>query len=255
MTPNDETLNNTAVQRALMIPEVLGMIFRWIRLDYKGEWLSYNSPYNGANTLYSCILVSNLWYQEAIRYLWQGADSDMPFACNTLDLLGKIAEPRRQLYAKFIKSACLTHSLCRLNITEHVEFPNLMEIYFIEGLLPSDFNELHFVNNRVERIIFESSLPQDRDSNSQLPRGYDAHLADILPCFPHLKTVHFVVLVAIEPYVTEEILCHLPIVKIYGRSYWCDRKECWDLRGKVEVIWDEYLHKRISLEESFQGSV
>lgn len=99
MALNNEHLNISAVQRALAIPEILSQVFACF----------YSYDKRSCSQLLSCALVSKLWFSEAMRWLWRNPmPCHSPSTCrDVLDLLDKIPEARRNIYATYIKIATL----------------------------------------------------------------------------------------------------------------------------------------------------
>jgi hypothetical protein len=103
----------TVVQRALLMPEILSTIFKWISPDQSGWWCVYNKEgdeeyaHTREGVLARCGLVNKLWYNEAMRCLWREPTHGF-FASSLQQLFAKIDPARRQFYANFIEAAILS---------------------------------------------------------------------------------------------------------------------------------------------------
>ncbi|KAF2096260.1 hypothetical protein NA57DRAFT_79027 [Rhizodiscina lignyota] len=110
MANSTETL---AVQRALLMPEVLSAIFKWIHEDNASFWYAKDGHrdthyrYGREGVLVRCGLVNRLWFKEAMRCLWMEPNVGFFRQCNLPALFAKINPSRRQFYADFIKKAVL----------------------------------------------------------------------------------------------------------------------------------------------------
>jgi hypothetical protein len=106
----------TAVQRALLLPEILSLIFAWIRQDrdyfYRGnfdeeEW-EYRLSYGREGVLLRCGLVNKLWYAEAMPIMWSSPWSLGCVVPNSLpQFFLNMDPPRRQYYANFVETVTL----------------------------------------------------------------------------------------------------------------------------------------------------
>jgi hypothetical protein len=92
----------TVAQTALLLPELLELIFHHVRLDHTNS--DYDDEY-----LVPCGLVSKLWFHECMRNLWGVIPIYYgdPSKCNLPNLLRPIAPARRQFYASLIERAVL----------------------------------------------------------------------------------------------------------------------------------------------------
>ncbi|KAJ5379880.1 uncharacterized protein N7496_002308 [Penicillium cataractarum] len=143
--PSSTTVEMTAPQRVLSIPELLGEIFEWIALKENPKhrsqpWICHcNGPCKCPNntTLRRCALVNHLWFQEAMRLLWErpGKPNANPFS--------RIPPARRQIYANFVKIFCLSLRLRhhrwlgkQKKVLRDITFPNatIAYIYAFPGL-------------------------------------------------------------------------------------------------------------------------
>ena len=111
----------TASQRALLMPEVLSVIFDWIFEDREGGCIERPKTeedadgnddgvvrvyYEGPSVLFHCALVNKLWFDESIRHLWREPYIWEHSGVTTLTSHMKRLEPaRRQFYANFIEAA------------------------------------------------------------------------------------------------------------------------------------------------------
>src|ERR1700761_4333209 len=93
-----------AVQRALLMPEILSAVLIWITLDEFGD---IHHGYGPGGVLARCGLVSKLWFNEAIPYLWRDLTM-MGYMYHHLSALFALVEPtRRQFYANFVETATI----------------------------------------------------------------------------------------------------------------------------------------------------
>ncbi|KAF7352188.1 putative rta1 domain protein [Mycena venus] len=85
---------DTVVQTALLLPEILDLIFRHVH----GTYCSHKD-------LATCGLVNRFWYQESMPNLWRDLTTSN---CTLPSLFHNIGPARRQFYANFIERADLT---------------------------------------------------------------------------------------------------------------------------------------------------
>ncbi|KAK8137299.1 hypothetical protein PG984_005239 [Apiospora sp. TS-2023a] len=113
----------TAMQKALRLPEIVGMI---------AEALHDDDLVRASVTpsLGSFVLVNPLWFDCAVHLLWRHI-SDW-YGRNLLDIFEKVDPSRRSFYAAFVQDATIVtelhHETIRRKLLSEVEFPMLREL-------------------------------------------------------------------------------------------------------------------------------
>ncbi|GKZ38034.1 hypothetical protein AbraIFM66950_009948 [Aspergillus brasiliensis] len=141
MAPDNEIHRVPAVQRALAAPEILSRIFECFYEVIPAAGTSWS----GRSSLLSCALVSKSWFSEAMRWLWRDPKQFPDPEGNhvdVLDLLEKIPEARRNIYARYIKTAMLKDYKRKPDGLDTVQFPNLQSVWISGRIDLSDFKEI-----------------------------------------------------------------------------------------------------------------
>jgi hypothetical protein len=115
--------DHSAMHRALLLPEILSMIFAWIAADNAFYFISHieddseneidevdsaeSKPslpsYGAKGVLARCAQVSHLWFSEAIPFLWSDPDN-LGVTEGLADSFAFVERPRRQIYADWVQS-------------------------------------------------------------------------------------------------------------------------------------------------------
>ncbi|EJD45511.1 hypothetical protein AURDEDRAFT_184744 [Auricularia subglabra TFB-10046 SS5] len=109
--------------RALLVPELLSQIFMWIYLDEDTYWDVFDEDgekehsYGRDGVLMRCGLVSKLWWEEAMPYLW----ADQPCGWSFVHTLRAVAPDRRRFLANCVKSVTM-HTVIERDADEVDEF-------------------------------------------------------------------------------------------------------------------------------------
>ncbi|KAK8045784.1 hypothetical protein PG996_013848 [Apiospora saccharicola] len=120
--PGDQS-TETAMQKALRLPEIVGMIAELLHED--GLVRARITP-----SLGNFVLVNQLWFDCAIHLLWRHI-SDW-YGRNLVDILQNVHPSRRSFYAAFVHDATIGtefhRETLRLKLLSEVEFPMLRQL-------------------------------------------------------------------------------------------------------------------------------
>lgn len=98
----------SAAQRALSIREIVAKIFACLSVVFNRVVIVEGQPYVfpirdfGKAELARCGRVNNIWFGQAMRYIWQTTTDDDTIVLP--DLFDNIKLDRRQMYANFVKT-------------------------------------------------------------------------------------------------------------------------------------------------------
>lgn len=160
----------TATEHALLLPEILSRIFKWIVRDEDGSWGLVDEEndtfaiYDSLGVVLRCALVNKLWFREAMPILWRRPGSliyrlsvrgSLPYCMKMIETL-----ERRQLYASFVREALL------VSVAEGAELAEELDAA-LQGV---EFPKL----NRIDLVI------DDRGGGFYLPRIDGRHVEGVM---------------------------------------------------------------------------
>lgn len=157
-----QSFTQTAAQRVLTSPELIGEILSCVKDDYHESWSSnaqeaYPIAPTRRSTLARCAQINSIWFPEAMRQLWN--ESSSPPSYSLPQTLTGLTRSMKQYYVRFITNASLIEvqkSTIRIN-TEAVQ-----------GVSFQELRTLHLILDRTRPKVW---LPK-----TQTPRLETVHI-------------------------------------------------------------------------------